>query len=306
LLDSLLQEIMKEIIVVALLCLTVSASSQKQGDGGRVNQNQKTADSKTSADANKYLFNITNGGDILALFASKKALQLELASVQKNGITSFKPKVLFDLTEKGEVSGTRNGDVVSITMKYTGGTIGAGDFSVKSAVIKMDLRVGGKDAIRSDYWQMTAASLEVAYSFNSTDHPEETIDLLPRQGYSSAPADLACTLGYSVCSPLPLTWTCNDQVLKKVNLTDVTLGSNTIILHIPGMALKPFAAGKYNGFGFNWDCEAILPISLWTTILITLGIAAIIWWALAMLSTILTPSKFDDPKGPSIHIPQSE
>ena len=59
-------------------------------------------------------------------------------------------------------------------------------------------------------------------------------------------------------------------------------------------------------FGFNWDCDPLIPISLWVSLLITLMLATILFWALYMLSALQTPNKFDDPKGPSIHVPQAE
>merc|ERR1711874_220644 len=143
---------------------------------------------------------------------------------------------------------------------------------------------------------------------NGTDS-NFTVNLTPAKfGYSPHAPDFACTTGYGICAPLGLCWSCNDQVMKPNNVTKVGAEQMTVFLHLPGMVLEPARGNntfKY-GFSFNWDCDPLIPISLWASLLITLFLATILFWALFMISSLHTPNKFDDPKGPSIHVPQAD
>jgi len=97
-------------------------------------------------------------------------------------------------------------------------------------------------------------------------------------------------------------------VLRPNNVTLIGADKPTVFLHLQGMVLEPTLGNntfKY-GFSFNWDCDPIIPISLWASLLITIFLATILFWALYMISSLHTPNKFDDPKGPSIHVPQAE
>jgi len=267
---------------------------------------KKLVEPSGSSKGKQYFYNITSGNDLLALFSSSGPMKIELAKVSSTGIHSYKPAVIYEMTGTNTVTGTRSGDIVSISMKYTD-SANSGDFVVSEAEIKMDIVTGGEKAIRSDYWLASKISLSLTYTQKGGQAQKQEVDITPRQGYSSQPADLACTSPYSLCAPLPLSWSCTVQQLKKAKFSELTTGSDTVILHIPGMRLQPFKSGQANGkFGSNWDCEPLIPLSIWVSVLLTLGVAAIVLWALMMLSTVHSPSKFDDPKGPSIHIGQSE
>ena len=51
-------------------------------------------------------------------------------------------------------------------------------------------------------------------------------------------------------------------------------------------------------------------ILYWTVhqvgILVGLLLASILLWAVQMLTDLQVPNKWDDPKGPGIHVPQAE
>jgi len=195
--------------------------------------------------------------------------------------------------------------VIDITITYTGMN-GGSDYLVSGAVIKASIELGGPT--RTDYWNITSASISVDYTANETAS-NITVDLTPAKfGYSPHAADAACTNGYGICAPKGLSWTCTDQVMRPNNVTLIGADKPTVFLHLPGMVLQPSLGNssfKY-GFSFNWDCDPIIPISLWASLLITIFLASILFWALYMISSLHTPNKFDDPKGPSIHVPQAE
>jgi len=205
------------------------------------------------------------------------------------------------------VTGGENGtaSTIEVTIAYDGMTAG-NTFVVESAVIKATIELRGPS--KKDYWNITTASITVKSTVNGTATNLE-VDLTPKFGYSPHSADSSCTTGYGICAPIGLCWSCNDQVMKPNNVTAVGADKLTVFLHFPGMVLEPSLGGnssfKY-GFGFNWDCDPLIPISLWVSLLITLFLASILFYALYMLSSLQTPNKFDDPKGPSIYVPQGE
>jgi len=195
--------------------------------------------------------------------------------------------------------------VIDITIAYQGMSAGA-DYVVSGAVIKASIELGGPT--RTDYWNITSASISVDYTANETAS-NITVDLTPAKfGYSPHAADAACTTGYGICAPKGLSWSCTDQVMRPNNVTLIGADKPTVFLHLQGMVLEPTLGNNTfkNGFSFNWDCDPIIPISLWASLLITIFLATILFWALYMISSLHTPNKFDDPKGPSIHVPQAE
>ena len=55
-------------------------------------------------------------------------------------------------------------------------------------------------------------------------------------------------------------------------------------------------------FGYNWDCDPLIHIFLWISLLITLILANIFLWAMSMLSALQTHNNVDDPLSPSSRI----
>lgn len=164
------------------------------------------------------------------------------------------------------------------------------------------LTVTTRGDTRPDYWNLTEAILSLTGSFNGTELPSST-DITPKSGYS--PGNPACTAPYSICAPSGLSWTCGDQVfiptLDVVNSTG--LDGKTVMFHIPDLMLQ---LGNSTEEVYNWDCDPLIPISIWVTVLITLFLATFLFWGIYMLASQQTPSRFDDPKGPSIHVPTAE
>ncbi|XP_023342841.1 uncharacterized protein LOC111712461 [Eurytemora carolleeae] len=220
--------------------------------GAILNQNRAPA---------KNFYNITSGDDVLAFLASSGPMLLELVKVTSTGLKSYSPKLYYNMSGETTVTGSRNDDTVTIKIEYKGGSKST-EFTVSEAEINMDIQVGGSKAPRSDYWLVTKAGISVSFSFNSTDD-KQTVDITPKFGYTNRKADLACDAKHSVCAPLALTWTCTDQTFKKEILTDLKVGANTVILHIPGMKLQPFKTGAAKpAFGYRWDCDPLLVLVL--------------------------------------------
>ena len=59
-------------------------------------------------------------------------------------------------------------------------------------------------------------------------------------------------------------------------------------------------------FSFTWDCDPLIPLSVWVSLLLTLLMASILIWAIQMLSALSVPNKWDDPKKPGIQVAQTE
>ena len=62
----------------------------------------------------------------------------------------------------------------------------------------------------------------------------------------------------------------------------------------------------YSRYSANWDCDPLIPLSVWVSLLVTLLLASILIWAINMLTALQTPNKWDDPKKPGIHVAQTE
>jgi len=266
---------------------------------------QQNTNAPTGVGKSNGAFNITSGDDFLALLQYAGA-KIELVEVGQNGKIDHSKKLIESLTGKMEATGTRNGDKINIVMKYTG-VSGKGTFSVHDA--KITLEISTKVPIFSDYWRLSKANLDMNYSLEGSAATLPTLNILPRFGYSIQPADMQCGTGFSVCAPRLLSWTCGNNVLQKVNMTDpdVNPGDKLAILSFQDMALQPFEKGAQKiRYGANWDCDPLIPISLWSSVLLTLGLASIVVWSLSMVGAILGPSKFDDPKGPALMIAQTD
>merc|ERR1712142_426165 len=250
---------------------------------------------KDTTDQIRAKLNLTRGPfslDLVKTVQNDKKTQVVYVKDSKNQVNVFETSYLNEttpttsavLTETGE-----NGTQVELTFTYTGMT-GGKTFKVESAEIKMTVQLGGPTKI--DYWNVTTASLSVNSTVNGTE-ANMTVNLTPQFGYTKNPSDFACTTGFGICAPMGLCWSCNDQIMKPNDLSAVGADKLTLFLHFPG-------------FVFNWDCDPLIPVSLWASLLLTLLMATILFYALYMLSALQTPNKFDDPKGPSIHVPQTE
>lgn len=160
-------------------------------------------------------------------------------------------------------------------------------------------------------WELSSLNLE--FQGQRTSNCSSGCDLsssndivvAPKPGYTSNPADKVCTKGYTICAPKALAWTCYDQTLQPrvLNETQYVFGISLL-----GMRLQPFYGvnDTVQRFGYRWDCDPIISIGLWQGLLVSLFFILITIWGFAYLNSALTPTRFDNPKGKSISVPQTE
>jgi len=217
--------------------------------------------------------------------------------VNMTSIVNFKlsgegiPSLTFTKVENGS-------STLTLSIKYKD----LDDHGLKLSEAELIMVVTTEGVARKDYWNMTSASLTLTGTLNGTTLPASS-DVTPKSGYTWA--EPACTAPYAPCAPVGLSWTCGDQVLAPMSsvVKNLSLGADTVRVHLPGMVLQ---LGNSTEDLFPWDCEPLIPLSVWVSVLISLFLASLLMWGLYMLATLQTPSKFDDPKGPSIHVPTSE
>jgi len=109
--------------------------------------------------------------------------------------------------------------------------------------------------------------------------------------------------GYTVAAPTGLAFSCHTPGNFRS-----TIGNETTIaawLKFPQMQLQVFEVHR-GKFGPEWECGDLISIGLWVGILVTLAFATICFWGFSMLASINTMDRFDDPKGKSIYIPQTD
>jgi len=111
--------------------------------------------------------------------------------------------------------------------------------------------------------------------------------------------------GYRIGAPKGLAWCCQEAGLFSPPMNETTGEKFTVGLRLPGLRLQVFEVVR-GQFGPEWECGELLSIGLITGILVTLGFALICFWGFSMLANINTMDRFDDPKGPGIHVPISE
>jgi len=154
------------------------------------------------------------------------------------------------------------------------------------------------------YWILT--SINVSYTGTDIDITE-SLDVynVSTRGYTKKSLDdLSCQRGFATCAPKDLCWSCSDQ--------NITAGSKikegpTSQLILTDFKLQPlFANGSFIRFSENWDCDPLIPVSVWTGIFLTLILVSFLYYAIDMVTSLQTPTKFDDAKSKPISVPTGE
>lgn len=165
---------------------------------------------------------------------------------------------------------------------------------------------------RTGYWNVSAMTVAVVGKMkgNCSDvgcdvNLTNNINVAPRRGYTDSPVDVNCQRNYTTCAPVNLCWTCYDHKVSGFISQDGSAKTVLAIL-IPGMQLQPLATNGTTNFGYRWDCDPIWSSALWFSLLLGLFLIAILAWAIEMLVTLQTPSKFDDPKGKPLVVPLTD
>merc|ERR1711997_342792 len=250
---------------------------------------------------------IFNGDGKVFLALSKN---FKVDTVLENG-----KKVKFDLPEANQatVTGTKSGSDFSLDISYDKEIEGDGGAKLTKAQLKFDINYGV-----SGYWTLKGltATYKVSDAGKIIDIQSE-MDVSSNPGASKQPADAICGRGHLTCAPKNLCWACDNQVFKDTKGT----GDKTSRLTMPGARLQPVISNTtINGypaftesgespsfrFGYEWDCDPLIPLSVWVGLLLTLILASFIYWAIGMVTSIATPDRFDDPKGKPLNVPSKE
>ena len=59
-------------------------------------------------------------------------------------------------------------------------------------------------------------------------------------------------------------------------------------------------------FGPEWACDEMMSIGVMVGLLLSLLFATVCYWGFSMLANIQTMDRFDDPRGKTIHVPQTD
>lgn len=160
------------------------------------------------------------------------------------------------------------------------------------------------------YWILTniKVALKGTLEDNTSFNIDENLDVLSRPGYTKSLADLSCQRGYATCAPKSICWACSDQTIKP-NQTKIQ-GKYFGQLKLIGIKLQPMLGNETRApgshFGYEWNCDPIIPLSVWVGLLLALLLAMFISWAVDMLTSLHTPTRFDDPKGKPLTVPTTD
>ena len=120
--------------------------------------------------------------------------------------------------------------------------------------------------------------------------------------------DVKTKNGHKVIAPLGASFCCYDPGMfepKKDASEQQVKNPFSIGLTFPKMQLQVFGLERVR-FGPEWTCDMFMSIGLWVGLLVSLLFASICVWGFCMLGNISTMDRFDDPRGKSIHVPQTD
>ncbi|XP_037093114.1 V-type proton ATPase subunit S1-like [Pollicipes pollicipes] len=77
-------------------------------------------------------------------------------------------------------------------------------------------------------------------------------------------------------------------------------------LELPDFQVQAFMVNETSSFGRAWDCTPFFTIPIWSGLFLSLIMLVILVWSLAMLASVPTMDRFDDPRGQPLHVPTAE
>jgi len=263
-----------------------------------------TEPSKVSNTSDDYDLKLTDGsGLLLGRLKTSKPIEVEVLQRGEKGEAVVKGSV--ELSSAAAVSASKDASGnVDVILTYSG-ISGPSDSNLN--ITAQEVKISFKlvyGSPRGDYWNASAivASLTGSLEGNGTNVPLNfSTDVTPKSGKTANIADAQCTNGYGICAPLLLSWSCGSQVLSPLTLSSQAATAYSVRLSFSDLQIQ---VGDKTSWLNNWDCDPILSIGLWSTLLVTLLLVAILTYAIAMISTVATPDKYDDPKGPVLNLGQ--
>ena len=115
--------------------------------------------------------------------------------------------------------------------------------------------------------------------------------------------------GYKVLAPLGSSFCCYNPGMFEPKLGGGNeVNAFRVGITFPGLQLQVFGLkdALRVKFGPEWDCDSFMTIGVWVGLLVTLLFASVCVWGFTMLANIQTMDRFDDPRGKTIHVPQTD
>merc|ERR1711983_36704 len=242
-----------------------------------------------------YLYN----GDGKVVLSLEKPFKVEI--LNKDG----EVKATFNLpaAKEAAIKGSKTKNDFALDIDYSGGSIKGDKGSLSDAKFKFDITYNTS----TGYWYLKGLTTNLQGSIDGGDAiniADEALDVDSNPGVTSRTADQSCERGYLTCAPKNLCWYCDDQIFK--SLEPKTYTSR---ITLPGATLQPFFSNGTSSkvrFGYEWNCDPLIPLGVWVSLLLTLTLLTFLYWAIDMLVNLQTPNRFDDPRGKPLSVPMSE
>jgi len=295
---------MKPQLYLTLLAFLVAPGCSAAEDGTSAGS-KEAGPSKANAKVKPYLYKVAGAMMLQVSKPIEFAILNSTNPSRRDALLTAKLPKASQATVTGGVH-TVGKELVS-NMKIAFGKI---VISNTSAVDSFELDIETTLYTNISYWAIT--SMTVSYvanvgkvRYNGTDE-DIWVDKVP--GHTHAFVDLNCERGFTSCAPRGLSWTCNYQDFRSKDLDNKKAGNSGADILFPGLELQPFEdkADVKERFGYNWDCDPLISIPIWTSLLIGLLLILALFWSCDMIAALQTPDRFDDPKGAPILVPNAD
>jgi len=89
------------------------------------------------------------------------------------------------------------------------------------------------------YWEWTSLTIDGVISDDVTILKDGNGDMnvTPVPGFTKSKVDINCQRDYTICAPLKLSWTCDDEIFKSKKKDN---SSDIVSITFPGLQLQPF------------------------------------------------------------------
>lgn len=105
--------------------------------------------------------------------------------------------------------------------------------------------------------------------------------------------------------PLKMSYSCS--VKRVLPASNATSSGATMKMVLNGFQYEAFPKssnpGKFDG---AWDCVGFFTVPVWMSLISVLIFLIVLFWGLWMLADVKTMDRFDDPKGKSIVVPNTD
>ena len=105
--------------------------------------------------------------------------------------------------------------------------------------ITLDIKMKyDKDKIKG-YWEWTSLTIDgdIGDDVKISKDGNGDINVTPVPGFTKANVDINCQRDYTICAPLKLSWTCDDEIFKSKRTGN---SSDIVSITFPELQLQPF------------------------------------------------------------------